>query len=71
MKVKNGMVLTGWRFWRRRTSPETWDNTGLQLGAKDQTVEAVLITLMYDRAVDMALEVGGEPHNQPSAFLFL
>ena len=57
MKVKNGMVFDRLEVLAPPYLAETWDNTGLQLGAKDQTVEAVLITLdVDDRAVDMALE---------------
>ncbi|MGI6550046.1 MAG: Nif3-like dinuclear metal center hexameric protein [Syntrophomonadales bacterium] len=38
---------------------ESWDNSGLQIGSRENVVEGVLVTLDVDeQAVDMALEVG-------------
>jgi len=59
VKIKNGMVFDRLEELAPPYLAETWDNSGLQVGTKDQAVEAVLVTLDVDaRAVDMALEVG-------------
>ncbi len=38
---------------------ESWDNSGLQIGSREQTVEGIIVSLDVDeQAVDRALEVG-------------
>jgi len=59
VKVKNRVVFNRLEELAPPYLAENWDNSGLQLGAKDRTAEAVLVTLdVDDRAVDRALEVG-------------
>jgi len=59
VRVKAEMVFNRLEDLAPLSLAESWDNSGLQLGSRDQTVNAILVTLDVDeRAVDIALEVG-------------
>lgn len=59
MKVKAQTVFNKLEDLAPLSLAESWDNSGFQLGSKDQMVDAILVVLDVDeRAVDMALEAG-------------
>ncbi|MGE5545083.1 MAG: Nif3-like dinuclear metal center hexameric protein, partial [Bacillota bacterium] len=59
MKVKTQTVFNKLEDLAPLSLAESWDNSGLQLGSKSQTVDAILVALdVDDLAINMALEVG-------------
>lgn len=59
MKLKVHMVFNELEELAPLSLAESWDNSGLQVGSKEQAVDGILVTLDVDeRAVNRALEVG-------------
>ena len=59
MKPKNYTIFNKLEELAPLSLAESWDNSGLQLGSGEQTVNGVLVTLDVDeKAVDMAQDVG-------------
>ena len=59
MKPKNYTIFNKLEELAPLSLAESWDNSGLQLGSGEQTVNGVLVTLDVDeKAVDMAKDVG-------------